>query len=710
MNQELLNVLLSNGYTAVPSPIQNAETSMRYVATIVNNMNFYGFTPSKEVLDVLLELDQSQVESYWNEVKPVLESVTASDRNMSEHIVYKNFPQEVLDMEQSEYWIKQVLIYLGCPVEFLTEEEKVRPELTQEVQLKVLSLAKEDTLQVIFNNLQSKNTAWNDVDKEQALILFKNDGVYVDISEATFKENGAFLAKYAFENNMPIAVKNATDVLRLAVEEGQTLRGNVRFRKMKRSERRFFLHLLENTKNLEDDMAMKKKMWKKFLRLLSPSDYSFNRVIKAYDKLYNNKLLSFEGKFKKAMEANHKEALSLAQSRVGFFINNIHYMYGVIGVDVLNRFADVADKATLTQLTKLHKYLSSVNERKHFLVAPNGNWNKLQVLENNKVKFEQSHLDVFLPKISQVINQKLGEVFPNGVILDERTKNIKMPTNDLELDLYGRGTSFDIPENISVIRTASYWSIESDGCVWFDNGFNFLNEDFEALGACCWNHPTFPSSHRRSEEKAAFFSGDPVNISDLKGRACQMIDLNIDKLVKEGARYAVWNVLSYNGLPFKDADDLVLSMQFCEDALEGNAYEPSRASMLFRIGGENKVKHVAVLDLVERQIKFLDLNIKGSTGSAFENRKQISDLLPKFFEHLECSTSVYDVFAHFENKVDAYPEMDVEDDGEELDVNELPVLVAYDDVDMVIPDGAKAFVMNHLNEENAFEKFDLLSL
>jgi len=189
------------------------------------------------------------------------------------------------------------------------------------------------------------------------------------------------------------------------------------------------------------------------------------------------------------------------------------------------------------------------------------------------------------------------------------------------------------------------------------------------------------------------------------GRACQILDLDIEELIKSGVRYASWNVLSFNNLPFKDANDLILSLQMCENPLEGNVYEPSLSSMVFKVGGENKVKHIAYIDLVERKVVFLDLNINGNTQSAHENTESISETLPLFIEHLNCSPSVYDMFKHMDNKVSSFPKI-----NDDTDVKLFPIVVAYTDSDLNIPDGCSAFIVNAANDENSFEKIDLLSI
>ena len=63
-----------------------------------------------------------------------------------------------------------------------------------------------------------------------------------------------------------------------------------KFRTFKRRERRYLLNLLENSPHLEEDIYRHKNVWKKLMFALHPGDYyqKFPRVIKAYNKLYNN--------------------------------------------------------------------------------------------------------------------------------------------------------------------------------------------------------------------------------------------------------------------------------------------------------------------------------------------------------------------------------------------------------------------------------------
>ena len=84
---------------------------------------------------------------------------------------------------------------------------------------------------------------------------------------------------------------------------------------------------------------------------------------------------------------------------------------------------------------------------------------------------------------------RLETFYPEGFNLCGNMDKLKLQTNDQKLANYGRGTVFDIPENIRFIRTSSYWDINVGS--FLDNTWNFFDENWEGLGACCWDHESF---------------------------------------------------------------------------------------------------------------------------------------------------------------------------------------------------------------------------
>jgi hypothetical protein len=234
---------------------------------------------------------------------------------------------------------------------------------------------------------------------------------------------------------------------------------------------------------------------------------------------------------------------------------------------------------------------------------------------------------------------------------------------------------------MTFIRTASYW--ENKGhTTWFDNGWNFYGEHWSQMGTTCWDR-----THTMGD--AAVFSGDPVNSKEMKGRACQMIDLYIDKLLERGVRYAVWNILCFSNVPFSKASGEVLgTLQWGEEAQTGKLYEPSRAQMVFPIQGENLTKYIAYIDLKTRQLVYMDANLKGKVSSAGQNLSSLGETMPAFVEYLEALPTVADLFCHAEG--------------------EIPVV--YSDEGVELKDEQLAYVFRPENEENSFKQLDLSKL
>ncbi len=215
----------------------------------------------------------------------------------------------------------------------------------------------------------------------------------------------------------------------------------------------------------------------------------------------------------------------------------------------------------------------------------------------------------------------------------------------------------------------------------FDNGWNFFDEGWKTKGVCCWNQT-------RGVGKGALFSGDPVNSGEMKGRAAQMIDLNLAELKKMGIRYAVWNILCYSGIPFSGAEEVYAALQWGTDAQSGKLFEPSRCQLSFPLTGDSKTKYVCYIDLHTREMVYMDANLKGSTQSANQNSSTLQEVMPAYIEYLNSLPTVFDLF---KDSVD-------ETDGE--------VYITYSDKDVLIKD-VPAFVFSPENEANTYQEVDL---
>lgn len=689
MNAAIREIFIRNGYISVKefhhfhaiSITQNRQL----VGTLLSNIASYGYVPSLEVVNILSALSPVELQSFWEAYEPVFKKVTGANRNMEKFVVYKNFPKEVLDMSEAEYWFNQILMYIGAPNHWFTEEVKDRPSMLENVELKVLIASDETTADKLTQALIESPARWSDNQRIAAMALYDYAKFFIDVDQFSFKENGIDLVQYAITNHKSTSfdISNATDVMRLCAalsEQDISLRKTVRFRKFPRSTRKKLLSLLDSCKNLKEDFSSRPEIWKRLLERLHPGDYhNFGNVINAYDSLYNDSHMTFN----KIVDGNLysvEKLITTLRSRPGEFLRRFHAAYKQHGAKAVNAFCEVVPKLSNSQLVKFYSYLQTVNDRETFIVAPKGQWNRAKILKNTKVKINRTAFSKVSNAIETELKGRMDKLFPNGIALDERLQSVKLQTNDQKLAEYGRGTAFDIPENIKFLRSASYWEQKSHGSTWFDNGWNFFDDKWKSVGVCAWN-----DNHRVN---GAVFSGDPTNSKDLKGRGCQMIDLYLDQLAKSGVRFAVWNVLCYSRIPFSDAGDVLATLQMGENPQKGKLYEPSRAQMVFPLTGKSLTKYVAYVDIKERKLVYMDVDFGGSVMSASQNCGTLEKTMPAYLEYLNSLPSVFDLFKY----------------AKEGDV---PVL--YSDENHEIQEGA-AYVFKQLNTENKYEKISLSSV
>jgi hypothetical protein len=603
------------------------------------NLQYYGFSLSLEAYRAMTCLPDNALAVWWAHTEKELKNVTGDDRNIDDFVVYKNFPAEVLAKSESEYWIPQILMYWGFPNELFTEPPKPREGMDPSERKSItLMLAGDGTLQSILNSHLSAKAAWKKADFEDVIHLSKSQ--YVDFSKIEFKENLVKLATYFIKEGVEIKVKTATDVLRLGagLSDGDvSLRTKVKFKSFNRKTRRFLMNLLEKCGNLEDDVARRDGVWRKFLHNLHPGDFkkSHPRVLKVVDDLYNDRLVTFNSQIEGMIKTKNPEVLVLLSGRPGEFMRRLVHLVDVFGTKAVNKFVDVIPKLNLQQIVSLRRFLETANSRTFRVFPPKGNWAKLQIAEPRPI------LPVYVRDLSEALGKELAQRVPAVAVLDEETENVKLP-NGSDEGRYNRGTIFSIPDDVTFIRTASYWrhKIGGSNC-WFDNGWNFFDAEWNPVGVCCWNAPKFQV---RAGEDLAVFSGDPTNTKDAKGRAAQVIDLYLDKLENDNVRYAVWNVLCYSHIPFSEAEEVYAALQWGKDAQKGKIFEPSRAQLAFQLTGNYKTKYVVLIDLKTRKMVYLDANFKAAVHSAVNNGNKLKELLPPYMEYLYSLPSVRDLF------------------------------------------------------------------
>lgn len=682
------NILLRYNYVSMPAAGANT-VSQEVVATILMNLAYYGKALNVEAYRALCKADRANVGEWWESIERELKIITGASRKIGDFVVYKNFPQEVLDKSSADYWIPQILMYWGFPDELFTEKPVPRPKMDKQPKCLVLKMAKPNTLQEIQQSLCKSPARWKE--EELADVLLLSDTAPPDLTKVAFKENMVLLATHYINSGKDITVKTGTDVLRLAVglSDGDvSLRTPTKFKSFKKPVRRFLLRTLEKCGNLNEDMARRPELFKRLIHQLHPGDYRkmCPNVCAAMRELYDNKLETFNSQIEALLEDRDALVLDELSGRPGEFRRRLAHTLRLFGRKAVDAFteATVLSKLTTYQLVSMRSWLETNNKRKHRVFPPKGNWAKMQLGEAQYIPVAQ------VRSLSGAIGKELAKRLPKVGFLDPATSKIKLPSNG-EAGPYARGTTFPIPADVDFIRTASYWNVNARSYIWFDNGWNFFSDDWKPLGACCWSNPKFPG-HRwdhKANDKAtgAVFSGDPTIAS---GKACQMIDLYPEQLRAAGVRYAVWSILCYSRMTFSQAEDVFAAFQWGENANKGKLFEPARCQLAIPLTGDQMTKYVVLIDLDKNEMIYLDAGLKSSTNSAEMNGPLLQKNLPAFMEYIRALPSVHDLFRDSVS-----------------DASDTQIL--YSDKDAVL-EGESAYVFRPENKTSKYKSVDINSL
>lgn len=641
-------LLLSHGYAPAliaHTPVEHPDIVM--MGTVVSNLAFYGVALDARATHHLLHASTEAIVSWWSVMEPALKEVTFADRNMDDFVVYKNFPSEVLNMDDAHYWLNQILMYVGFPNDLFAQPVQNRAPLNESCTFRVLGFETDTTLDGVAQKLLAKQADWTEQDLAHISILIDEKVISsVDFSSTQSRANAARLAAILMQSDIAsrILVNAPTDVLRIsaALSQGDAgLRTPSRVGKLPRPVRRALISMLNRftTQDLLEDFGARPGAWKKLLHALHAGTTK-GSLKKAADALRSGSYSTYNSLLEGALASRDEAALGMLTERPGVFMRRLHQALGVFGQKAAEAFVkdDVLSNLTIEQLLNIDSYVASANMRQSYLVTPRGKMSKAQVVENKKIDIDENMRNTLSHGISQAIQNRLNSLYPAGFDVSPCAYRVGLPRNGQESNT-PRGTVFSIPENVSFLRSASFWEHKDhDRNTWFDNGWTFFDADWNQVGVVSWDSPSYGNN--------GIFSGDPTNSKDLKGRGCQMIDLHLDKLATSKAVYAVWSILAYSGIPFGDAPEVLATLQWGEDAQKGKLYEPSRSQIRLKLGGPDLAKAVAILDIAKREMVFLDANIPLCTQSAGRNGATFKKFMPPLMESIKAAPSMGTLFAH----------------------------------------------------------------
>lgn len=610
------------------------------IATILKNLEYYGYTLSENIINKLKTLSTNSVVEVYKELIDLIENAVGNKAKLEP--LYKNFPKEVMEKDEVELYIDAIIYFLtSFEVTPMSERETKYP-LLQVVDLKVIELGSEEDFMSIFTNLVSSKSSISEQDKDVLKFFvenYKEEVLKYLPEEIPFKEILAYTTMLCMELNGAIEYfipkyKSATDVLRLATAMSNgdvSLAKNTRFVSFNRRERRFLLNLLENTNKLEENMNIHKNKWIKLGEKLHPSEYrNLKKVNKAFYAIRNGvKIETFNSLVEKAFnEEKVDEVLSLLKSKPGEFARKLDRMLRTFDNEkVLSKFKEVAHKVPTPLLLEVREHFlrRNDNDLEERVFFPKGSIAKAYVIPYELKEIDKSICEKVVSICTQTLVRLYSEREPLGkVYVSGELRNYIVPTtlrnSSRAVRTIARGSKMPLFDNTNIIRLFLYWKDPKGDMVDLDLSSVFFNEEFEYIDNIYFRN-------LREKKYNCVHSGD---VRQAPNGATEFIDLDLNALLENGIRYIVSSVHSYSGQPYLELPECFVGFMERENGEFGEIFEPKTVTHKADLTSNNQVVIPLVIDILERRVIWTDLSgdavALSSVGRKGEQLRLLSSL------------------------------------------------------------------------------------
>lgn len=620
------------------------------VFTIYKNMKDCGFRLSSKTINFLLSIDKGAISKWYTEVlRPVIEHYTGSD--VTHKVMYPNFPTQVIETDQLNLLYNALVQYYSNPPESTVEcEKEERPELDRLDKLEVLDITDFDELIDLFYNIVTAKvtmspTDYTDIeniakilgDREEFLNRFSKYGFEIP-NKANLVYATSVLKDIVGFEKLSKFYKTITDILRFAYEDDPTLKSNVKLH-ISRPKSRLILRLLNS--HISDDNALEdiyryRERWLRVAERLHLNEKFANRrypdVCTTFNRLRNNKHKTDVNVYCYAYRINEmckryktiptsqfiRDLVNIAKERPGEFARNLDRFLTMTHdseVDseiIISGFEEIADKVATNILIQMYQHFTNRVEeanKKFRTFIPNCNTAKVKIVDNKKPALTKKvciYVCLICVKALRTIlikKPKLGKVYIDSdfknFIVPFSLKNASKTTKSII-----RGSRISIPKEVNYIRSFIWWTNNLNDRVDIDLSLSLYNENFEFLRKI---------SFTSLKDSFGCHSGDITNGGDISGDGVsEFIDLNIDKVLEVGARYAAFTIHSYTGQKFSELKNCRFGWMNRKGCNDGEIFEPSTVEMLFDIDTNTTQCIPVMFDCKEKQFIWTDMTYSSS--------------------------------------------------------------------------------------------------
>lgn len=603
------------------------EKNKQIVATMNKNIEVFGYTMSEVLFDKLMHMKAKNREVVYDALVNGLKEITGADKVYNP--MYPNFPKSVMKKDDFELYFNTIVHYWSFGTLLPYEEKEERAPLFNTAKVKVLEAGSFDDLNDIFNNLCASKTSLSKSDVEDMIFILNSAKVTLP-DEIPFKENTACICRLLVDTGVDTDgslcrkyIKTATDVLRLvtAMSDGDvSLAENTKFRNLKRSERRIIMNLLAGCGNASEDMNRYAGRWIRVGEKLHPGEFAKNerytKIVQAFGVIRNDgKIQSFGGKVDAAIASGDvTTVVSLLKKRPGEFARRIDFLLRTFDKDadrktVIMGFASVAKDVSSTVLLQVREhFINKLNGNDDMRVFfPKGNLARSYYVKNNKTEAipEDTIKMVIAVCENALVNIYGNREFLGKVYIDEVLKDYTVPFSlrsaGKTMTAVSRGSRIAIDDSAKIIRPFIWWTNTKDDIIDVDLSVAVFADDWN-----CLEHVSY--SNLKSSRFGICHSGDITNGGPVDGEGvAEFIDLDIDKALSAGARYAVFNVYNFSNECFSKMDHAAFGFMTRSDMKSGEIFEPSTVKQRIDLASATTTCIPVIFDLKERVFIWCDM-------------------------------------------------------------------------------------------------------
>lgn len=620
-------IQFQKGFINLPT----AKNDNRALAmSVVSELMQFAYILDSKAIEMLSAASTEDIVNFHNEIVSYLKKMTGSNRNYTPF--WKGFPQEVMEKSEIELWIHQIVHYMSNGTYEPNEWTKERGTAFEHSKYHNITAGSEDKFLSIFTDLVSVNNSLTP-DDLNVVKHFVYEGYELRFPNTIpFKENLCTLAAMGLD----IPVKTTTDVLRICVgmsggdislprvpskliqanrwssrKEINPAREAFKFKKFKRSERKYILSLLEKSNCDVSEAVLNDQRWVRLGEVLHPGEYKkqFPRAFMVFDKIRNEKVQSWYGKLEDSFKDSFKSGVTFLSQRPGEFMRRMDWMVRSTGSNtsdknlVFNTFDSIASKVSNKVLFEAYNHFEGRRKavtNRSIMVKGSRSRTTLPDLP----AISESSVNRIQNSIKQAIGSKFSTLAPLGkVFVDEQLKNIPLPTNmrsaSSGLRPIMRGQRIPIGnQNAKVIRAFVHWFDE--------NGNQDIDLTCTFIGMGKTAHIGWNGNH--NSEQLGCYSGD---IRHKQGACAEYVDIKLNSALKAGYKFAIIDARNYNGRSFETVTDCVAGYLEREHAESNKIFVPATIANCTRLYNESSTTIVSMIDLETQEFIHLDIDQNG---------------------------------------------------------------------------------------------------